>query len=95
VTPVFFSSTFGPNEISLLHDAQVRYLAVDLRLCTGVPVLGFYFELGEPNTFQHTQPIERQALTKFNRVSQIDRIYDSGNIIIYDVGEMSNASEKP
>jgi hypothetical protein len=95
VTPVFFSSTFGPNEISLLHDAQVRYLAVDLRLSTGVPVLGFYFELGEPNTFQHTQPIERQALTKFNTVSQIDRIYDSGNIIIYDVGEMSNAPEKP
>lgn len=95
VTEVFFSPTFGPNEVSILRRAHVHYLVVDLRLSTALPVLGFYFEVGESGSFARTTPISRQALTKFARIPGINRVYDSGDIVIYDVEGIINASEKP
>ena len=95
VTLVFFSPSFGPNEVALLRRAQVRYLVVDLRLSKALPALGFYFEPGEPGSFQHTTPISLEALTKFSTIPQINRVFDSGDIVIYDVGGLSNAPEKP
>ncbi len=94
-SPVFFSSTLGPHELSIQQDGKIRYLVVDQRLSTGLPYLGFYFEPGEPGAFEHTVPIPLEALTKFNTRPQINRVFDSGDIIIYDVGGLINAPEKP
>lgn len=95
VTPVFFSPGLGPNEISILQRAGVQYLVVDLRLSTALPAVGFYFDLDEPGAFKYTTPIDRQALTKFNTMPQIDRVFDSGDIVIYDVEGLINAPQKP
>lgn len=95
VTPVFFSPGFGPNEVSILQRAGVRYLVVDLRLSTALPALGFYFDVDEPGAFKYTTPIDRQALTKFTTIPQIDRVFDSGDIIIYDVEGLKHAPQKP
>ncbi len=95
VTPVFFSSQFSSEDVSILRHTKIRYIVVDLRLSTSLPGLGFYFAPGEPNSFQHITPIARNALTKFNTVPQINRIFDSGNIVIYDVGGLVNAPQKP
>lgn len=91
VTPVFFSPSLGPIEVSILQHAGVQYLVVDRRLSTGLPALGFYFEPDEPGAFQHTNRISLLALTKFNTVPQIDRVFDSGDLVIYDVGGLTNA----
>jgi len=95
VTPVFFSPSLGPDEVSILRNARIHYLVVDLRLSKSLPSLGFYFEPGEPGSFHRTAPIPSQALTKFNTIPQINRVYDSGDIVIYDVGGLINASDKP
>jgi hypothetical protein len=95
VTWVFFSSSLGGNEVSSLRSAKVRYLVVDLRLSQALPSFGVYFEPGEPNTFSHTSPISLQALTKFDTIPKVNRVFDSGDIIIYDVGGLINAHEKP
>ena len=92
---IFFSSSLGSYEISVLQQAQVRYLVVDLRLSTGLPYVGFYFDQGEPEAFQRTTPIARKDLTKFNTIPQINRVFDSGNIAIYDVGGLINAPQQP
>jgi hypothetical protein len=94
VTDVFFSLSLGPYEISLLRRAKVRYLLVDLRLSQALPGVGFYFEEGEPDSFERTTPIDLEALTKFNTVPWINRVFDSGDIVIYDVGGSINASKK-
>lgn len=52
---------------------------------------GFYFQMSEPGAYQHTVPIEPTALTKFNGLDNVDRIYDSGDIVIYDVRGLSGA----
>jgi hypothetical protein len=95
VSQVFFSPSLGPEEVSILRQAKVRYLVVDLRLSTALPSLGIYFEPGEPDSFHHTKPISLQALTKFNNVAQVNRVFDSGDIVIYDVGGLINAPEEP
>lgn len=95
VSSIFFSSSLDAKQISILRDAKVRYLVVDLRLSKALPTIGFYFEPGEPGSFQRTTPIDLEALTKFNTIPQVNRVFDSGDIVIYDLGGLINAPEKP
>ena len=92
ISPIFYSSKFSPEEVAILRSARVRYLVVDLRLSTSLPLDGFYFEEGEPEAFQLTSPISREALTKFSAIPQINQVFDSGNIVIYDVGAFVDGS---
>jgi hypothetical protein len=95
VTDVFFSSVVGDYETSLLQHAQIRYLVVDMRLSAGLPQVGFYIEQGEPDSFTRTSPMDRQYLTKFSTVPQMNRLFDSGNIVLYDAGGLIHAPQKP
>ncbi len=92
---IFFSATLGSYGVSVLQQAHVRYLVIDLRLSKALPQVGFYFDEGEPDAFQHTTPMSIEALTKFNTIPQVNRVFDSGDIVIYDVGGLINAPEKP
>ena len=91
---IFFSSRLDSYQLSILSRARVRYLIVDLRLAQVLSPIGIYFSQGEPNAFQHITPIKLEALTKFNAISYINRVFDSGNIVIYDVGKITNATKK-
>ncbi len=88
VSPVFFSSHFGPAEVAILRQARVRYLVVDLRLSTALPLEGYYFESDESDAYRLISPISSDALTKFSAIPQINRVFDSGDIVIYDVGAL-------
>jgi len=85
VSPVFFAPTLGPDEVALLKSERISYLVVDLRLSTAAPLEGVYFEDGEPDSYHHTTPLALNSLTKFTSFEQINRLFDSGNIVIYDV----------
>ncbi|HLX57050.1 MAG TPA: hypothetical protein VKR83_08520 [Ktedonobacteraceae bacterium] len=95
VSPVFLSSQFGPEDIAILRKAGVRYLVVDLRLAQSLPLSGYYYEQFEDGAYNHTSPIAMQALTKFSAIAQINRVFDSGDIVVYDVGGLINAPETP
>ncbi len=81
VSPIFYSAEFGSSDISILQAGKIRYLEVDLRISTALPLQGIYFDVDQP-----TQIIGRDGLTKFNTVIQINRLFDSGDIAIYDTG---------
>jgi hypothetical protein len=87
---LLFAPELGANERAVLRDGTVRYVVVDRRLSTGLPMVGIYVESGEPNTLRHTTPIDPTALAKLDRVPAIDRIFDSGDIAIYDVGTVAD-----
>ena len=92
VADVYYSPVFGPAQVTQLADAGVQYLLVDLRLSTQLPAGGSYFP-DDPQQDRHTTPIPRRDLTKFNSVPGIDRIYDGGDIVIYDVQEVLDAAQ--
>lgn len=91
ISEVFFALVVGPDEMDQLRQTRVRYLITDKRITTGLPMTGEYFEKGEPGTLQHTTPFDIAAILKFDSVPEFDRIYDSGNIVFYDVGAVSGA----
>ena len=86
VDSVFFSSRLGSAQEAILRQLKIHYLVVDLRLSNGLPASGFYFDDGEPDAYQHVAPIDRRLLTKFDESDGLSRLFDSGNIIIYDTG---------
>ena len=70
---------------ALTTQAQgLRYIWVDRRLSESLPASGQYFPV-DPNAGRYTHPLSSADLTKFNHVRGMDRIYDSGNIVIYEL----------
>jgi hypothetical protein len=91
-SPLFTSLTFDDTDLSILRDTHISYLVADLRMSTGLPRRGFYFSEIEPYAFNYTAPISRAALTKFDDLPNVNRVFDSGNIVIYDTGALLNGT---
>ena len=88
---VFFPPKLGQTEIELLQSGRIQYVLVDHRLSSQLPVVGIYYEMGEPDTYGHIVPMDPAAIMKFDGVAGIQRIFDNGDIVIYDVGALTNA----
>jgi hypothetical protein len=86
-----FSPNLGPSERRLLRQAGVRYLVIDRRLSTALPMVGVYFEIGEPNAMHQTTPFPDGALAKFDAAPDMNRIFDSGDIVIYGTAASAGA----
>ena len=84
VSPMYFSSEFGKEEEAILAEGNIRYVIVDRRLSTGLPRIGVYFEPVEPLAYEHKIPISQAVLAKFDRVANLSRVFDSGDIVIYE-----------
>jgi hypothetical protein len=89
VQQVFTSVRFGTGVITILQQDGIQYLVVDHRLSTSLPYVGTYFYLTGASG-QNAQKIQSAALTKFDNVQNVNRIFDSGDIVIYNVGAISH-----
>lgn len=76
---VLFAPQMNAEREALLKRAEIRYVVVDWRLTT-VPRVARRFY---PNVSLE------QALAKFDHLSNVSCIFDSGDIAIYDVGAIS------
>jgi hypothetical protein len=75
------SPTLASWELPLLHKYHVRYVVSDRRARAFDNTAGYFFGFRRgPN---RDVRLERTAVTKWNR---FDRIYDSGEIVIFDLG---------
>jgi hypothetical protein len=90
ISQVFFAPQLGPAERQILRTGRVRYLVVDRRLSAGLPAAGVYFERGEVPGDVHTAPIDPAALAKFDTLAGVSRLFDSGDIVIYDLGALAH-----
>ena len=81
---LYTSPALTPAAAQQVQDQSIEYVLVDLRLSTMLPASGQYFPV-DPNAGRYTRPLPRVGLAKFNQVPGVARIYDSGNIIIYDL----------
>lgn len=86
LTDVFFETGVDSYVTSVLQKGHIHYLVVDLRLTAGPPQDGFYFEPGEPAT-----RLTPALLSKFDAAPQINRLFDSGHIAVYDTGDLLTA----
>jgi hypothetical protein len=82
---LFFSSK--PPSASLveeLRSSDYRYLIIDKRSATQIPVLGVYFEPDEPVDKQSGRhPISAYDIDRYTRLPWTTRVFDSENYTIY------------
>jgi hypothetical protein len=83
---IFFAPTIDDEVIRQIQNFKLQYVLADLRLTRLLPALGVYFDVDEPNANAHFQPMPLMAMQKFDRAHAINRVFDSGDIVIYDVG---------
>lgn len=81
---VFLAPRFGKGERAILSALKVRYLVVDRRLSLALPRTGRYFGTSDPRAGQYQEPLEPQLLAKFDHVPALDRVFSSGDVIVYD-----------
>ncbi len=93
--PIFGSPQYGRSQKYLIQAGQIDYLVVDHRISTGLSHTGGYFgdwdESNEtvPGLWQGS-PIPLSNLTKFDGVKGINRVLDSGDIVIYGTGAIEH-----
>ncbi len=84
---LFLAAEIGPREREIARAARVRYLLIDRRLATDLPVVGHYFDRGEERDLGvRTVPISPTVLAKFDALPGVSRLFDGGNIQVYDIG---------
>jgi hypothetical protein len=79
---LYTSTAFTQSVARQALNLAVHYVLVDRRLSQQLPASGSYFPI-DSGTYTHPLPLA--DLTKFNHVPGVARIYDSGNIVIYDL----------
>ena len=89
VPAMFTSPDWDPDDQAILASGRIRYLVTDRRLTTRLPMVGVYFEDGEEGARQYSRPLDPAALMKFDRLPNVSRLFDSGDIGIYDVGALA------
>jgi hypothetical protein len=80
---VYFTAELDREPLGRLTKTGVEFIVVDLRMTTMLPVTGYYYEQREPFARRHSEPIQPSQLEKFEGRSDMTRVFDSGNILIY------------
>jgi hypothetical protein len=83
-SPLILGRRPSEDQYDLLKQARVDYVLMDERLSTGKPIFGVYLERGEMPEYDRAPP-DLDALRKFDRMVDVDRVFDCGPIAIYDV----------
>jgi hypothetical protein len=85
VGPLFYATERGLANDEIVTDLDLEYLVVDRRLSTQLPESDAYFE-NDPEAGRITHPLTAQQVGKFDSLTDVDRLYDNGNVRIYRLG---------
>ena len=84
VGSLYTSPIYTPSDAAEADAQDIRYVLIDQRLSQSLPASGQYFPI-DPDAYRYTHPLPLADLTKFDHTPGVARIYDSGNIVIYDL----------
>jgi hypothetical protein len=87
---IFYAPAFDAEGVELVQSTGIDFVVVDTRMTSQRPVAGQYFERETPEQARMV-PFPRGALRKFDTSTEVDRVYDGGPIVIYDVRKLHDA----
>ncbi len=90
IPEAFYPPVYDATVTDYLWQHDTAYIMVDRRISTDKPKMGTYFDDRERSLDTYIVPIPLQSLEKFDFVPNINRIFDSGDIVIYDVRDIVN-----
>jgi hypothetical protein len=79
-----YTSSRWKSVAAQVQAQKLRYVWVDQRLSQSLPASGQYFPI-DPDAGKYKHPLPAADLNKFYKVQGIDRVFDDGNIVIYDL----------
>jgi hypothetical protein len=91
ISLAYLAPAASATATDVLQQSQSHYIVVDWRLTTALPREGIYFDASEPGAPTHTSPLPQQAFTRFEVANGVNRLFDSGDINIYDVSAMEHS----
>ncbi|MDO8673776.1 MAG: hypothetical protein Q7O66_20390, partial [Dehalococcoidia bacterium] len=86
LSSIFLTPGLEDKERAAIKLNQIRYVTIDRRISSGPPLIGHYFESWERLVVPTAPAIIGSQLDKFDHAYDASRIYDSGDIRIYDLG---------
>jgi hypothetical protein len=81
---LFLSSAYTPSVERHAQLLGIHYAFADQRLTEYLPVSGAYF-FDDPDAGRYRSPLPKMDMTKFDRAQGVARIFDAGDIVIYDL----------
>jgi hypothetical protein len=79
-------------QTKILQSIQSRFLLMDRRQISWDGMLGLYYSTNTSPPLTAEKYFPSDIFNMFDRSDQIPRIFDSGDIVIYDVGALSSVS---
>lgn len=80
-------------QANVLQMMQIHYLAIDRRLISWNGMLGQYFDHSDGISRVGEQFFPVEVTTQFDTLTNVPRIFDSGDLVIYDVGALSGVKQ--
>ena len=94
---VFLSPVFDEQTLKVIRKDRIEYVAVDRRLTNFNVSSGFYYEGWEldvyPNAYSENAPLRPDTLSKFDTTTNVNRVYDSGDIALYDIKALKGEAD--
>ena len=82
---------FPDWQVEMIREWGIQYAVVDRRLVSWDNMEGYYFDRTSTGQLSSAALLVPDVYGKFDRPPEISRLFDSGNIVIYDLGVISNA----
>ncbi len=79
-------------EVQLIQDWEIQYIAFDRRRISWDNMAGYYFDDTGSASPAATSLFDPGIYGKFDQTTNINRIFDSGNIVIYDVKALNHVA---
>ena len=92
ISLLYATPTWTPPVVGVAYANAVKYVLTDSRVTTTLPLNGFYFP---GDTVPATKTIPAANLNKFNHINGVARVYDDGNINIYDLVSLGYVPPTP
>ena len=86
IKDMFFSDNVGRGERNIIRQTGIQYIVSERRLISWDHMIGLYFLNQESSPSWELELIDSETYEKFEGLERVNRIFDSGNIAIYDVG---------
>jgi hypothetical protein len=80
-------------QTDVLQKMQIHYMLIDRRRISWDGMRGLYFDRGGDISQDGDQFFPVEVTTQFDRQKNVPRIFDSGDLVIYDVGDLSGVKQ--
>jgi hypothetical protein len=93
ISQLYSTPTWTPAVAQFAQSLQVQYVETDTRLTQSLPPSGQVYFLGDAAPPTKTIPLAN--LTKYNKITGVARVFDDGDINIYDIVSQGYVPQKP